>query len=1176
MRFFAHVLTAAISLSASGAYAVGPTGVLNEKSGLPAAAYYTDQMIVKYKAVTATGMNKSMPESKTVLATESGMLLTTKRDMSGNAKVYRIAGGATHVDQVREAARQLMAANPDIEYAEPDYRKFPMAAFVGTPNDTLYPNMWNLKDPASQTTSPWGGAQGGGGANLPGAWAITTGASSVVVAVLDTGILAGHEDLVGRTVPGYDFLSSAVTANDGDGRDANPADPGDCTDASLCGSSFHGSHVAGTIGAASNNGLGVTGVNWASKLQSVRVLGVGGGPDSDIADAIRWAAGLPTSDGVSPWPQGTNPTPARVLNLSLGGVGACGMAMQSAIDAAVGNGAVVIVAAGNEDGGLTAAPKSPATCANVITVAALAPDGSRAPYSNYDDGVTKYVTIAAPGGSGASPFGGAGRILSTVDGGDTVPLNDNAYFGYSGTSMATPHVAGVASLVLSVNPSLTPAQVKTILTSSARPFTSYWGPTWDCTTARCGVGMLDAAAAVQLAQGAAAPTLVSSVPVDGATDVAVEANLVLNFSTAVLAGPAGQAIVLKKTSDNSVVESFTSNGTAFIGSAGGTVAIAANVLTLNPQPTLTTSTGYYLQIDAGAIKGPTGLAYAGIADATTLNFTTSAVADITVPTLVASFPVNGTNMVPVTSNITLTFSESIQVGDAAQTIVLEDAGGVALETFTSNGTVFTGSAGGTVTISGTVLTINPNPDMAASTTYYLRMGTTAIRDMVGNAYAGMYDFATSLAFATATPDVTAPTLDLSAPANGATGVALGANIALRFSENVAVGSAGQTIRLLKSADDSVVETFTSNGSAFTGSAGGTVLVNGREVTINPGADLQYSTGYYLQIGATAIKDAAGNPYAGIADKTTLNFTAKAVPDVTAPTLASSTPADNAGNVAVNANIVLTFSEPMLLGDSGAEMVLRKADGTVVERYTSNGYLFVASAGGSATISGSLVTINPGVDLLGGTGYYLQIGALTLMDEAGNYFAGIADTTTLNFTTVAAPAASTYTAASPGGGGPITVSFTGGGPGCGFASASFAAVTPPTGISLPHGVFNFTTTSCAVGATLNFTITYPTALLPGTQYYKFGPEFGGSAVPHWYVLPGAAVVGGNQITFSITDNGQGDSDATPGVITDPGGAGVPGGVTGVPTLSEWGMLLLFLLLVGGAVHGRRRMSGFEKL
>lgn len=196
-------------------------------------AYYTDQMIVKYKPVTATGINKSMPESKTILATQSGMLLTSKRDMSGHAKVYRIAGGAAHIDQVREAARQLMADNPDIEYAEPDYRKFPMGVFVGTPNDTYYSSMWNLKDPASQTVSPWGGAQGGGGANLPGAWAAIIGDPSLVVAVLDTGILAGHEDLVGRTVPGYDFLSSPVTANDGDGRDANPADPGDCTDAAL-------------------------------------------------------------------------------------------------------------------------------------------------------------------------------------------------------------------------------------------------------------------------------------------------------------------------------------------------------------------------------------------------------------------------------------------------------------------------------------------------------------------------------------------------------------------------------------------------------------------------------------------------------------------------------------------------------------------------------------------------------------------------------------------------------------------------------------------------------------------------------------------------------------------------------------------------------------------------------
>jgi hypothetical protein len=182
------------------------------------------------------------------------------------------------------------------------------------------------------------------------------------------------------------------------------------------------------------------------------------------------------------------------------------------------------------------------------------------------------------------------------------------------------------------------------------------------------------------------------------------------------------------------------------------------------------------------------------------------------------------------------------------------------------------------------------------------------------------------------------------------------------------------------------------------------------------------------------------------------------------------------------------------------------------------------------------------------------------------------------------ASQSYTAATATGTGNETASFTGGGAGCAFGSAQFQAApaAPPAGVTMPHGVFNFTTTNCGAGATLNFTITYPQPLPAGTQYYKYGPEFGGSAVPHWYVLPGA-VVSGNQITFSITDNGLGDSNPAAGFITDPGGPGVPdapaggpgvpggSGVTSVPTLSEWGVILLSLLMAAvGLVTSRRRV------
>ena len=219
-------------------------------------------------------------------------------------------------------------------------------------------------------------------------------------------------------------------------------------------SSWHGTHVSGTIGAVSDNGIGVAGINQNSKIQPLRVLGKCGGYTSDIADAIRWSAGLPVS-GIP----NNNPTPDRVVNISLGGSGACDSVTQSAINAAVAAGTVVVVAAGNSNS--DASNFTPANCNNVITVAATGHTGSRAYYSNYGTS----VEIAAPGGDAQL----GKTILSTLNAGTQGPGADS-YANYQGTSMATPHVVGIVSLMLSLNPSLTPAQVTTMLQATATPF----------------------------------------------------------------------------------------------------------------------------------------------------------------------------------------------------------------------------------------------------------------------------------------------------------------------------------------------------------------------------------------------------------------------------------------------------------------------------------------------------------------------------------------------------------------------------------------------------------------------------------------------------------------------------------------------------------------------------------
>jgi serine protease len=239
--------------------------------------------------------------------------------------------------------------------------------------------------------------------------------------------------------------------------------------------------VAGTIGAASNNNVGVTGINWQAKLLPVRVLGKCGGLISDIVDGMRWAAGI----DILNVPHNSNP--ARVINISLGGIGSCSAAEQSAINDVVNRGAVVVVAAGNDN--QDAATSSPANCANVISVAATNRAGSRAFYSDFG----RSITISAPGGGNENDPNDA--ILSTIDSGAKGPVSPS-YAYYIGTSMATPHVTGVVSLMFSIDSALTPAQVRDFLQNNVTSFPA--GST--CATTSCGAGIVNAAAVVKAVQ----------------------------------------------------------------------------------------------------------------------------------------------------------------------------------------------------------------------------------------------------------------------------------------------------------------------------------------------------------------------------------------------------------------------------------------------------------------------------------------------------------------------------------------------------------------------------------------------------------------------------------------------------------------------------------------------------
>ncbi len=364
------------------------------------------------------------------------------------------APGADAATTLRLAA--ALAERPGVRYAHPNY----LVHALRTPNDPFYADQWHYR-----------------AIDLPAAWDVTTGEADTIVAVVDSGMAvrpgdraASHADLIDRVVGGYDFISDAATAGDGDGRDDDPFDP----------SAFsHGTHVAGTIGASTNNAIGVAGVDWRARLVDARALnGDGEGTVFDVVDALTWSAGLPTDGAPS------NPHPADVINLSLGGPGSCYPAFQDALDRIASSApedAIVVAAAGNED--VDAGTTSPASCRGVITVGATARDGNRAWYSNHGAA----IDVMAPGGAGVD-----GVVSTSPYGGDR-----DAYVPTAGTSMAAPHVAGVVALMRGIDPTIDAATVGRALAATATPLSDEaCGADVGGGTA-CGAGLIDAGAALR-------------------------------------------------------------------------------------------------------------------------------------------------------------------------------------------------------------------------------------------------------------------------------------------------------------------------------------------------------------------------------------------------------------------------------------------------------------------------------------------------------------------------------------------------------------------------------------------------------------------------------------------------------------------------------------------------------
>jgi serine protease len=534
------------------------------------------------EAVQALQLRASQLGNRVGLALQGGhavnerMQVVTAEGIDSRALVQRLASDPQVAHVVVDGWRRPLRVPNDPYFAQGP-------AVVGSSGGPAA-GQWYLKPPlvSSLTLGTDETTEVAASINATAAWDITSGDPSVRVAVLDTGIRPDHPDLAGKIVAGYDMISDAKVANDGNGRDADPSDPGDwvtdaeandssspfyhCTtpnsDGSYSGesSSWHGTQTAALIGAATNNAKGIAGAGWNVSVEPVRVLGKCGGNDSDIAAGIEWAAGV----NVPGLP--VNPNPAKVLNLSLGGSGypaqlCSDTAYPVAIADARAKGAVVVVSAGNglDDGGHALNP--PANCSGVIAVAGLRHIGTKVGFSDLGPD----VSIAAPAGNCVNTSGACiYPIMSATNTGTQGPMSSaytDSFDAGLGTSFSAPLVSATAALMFTADPGLSPDQLLQAMQHSARAFPQSGAaadangpvPTCQapgatgqlqcyCTTSTCGAGILDAAAAVAAVArltpyidvGPASPAAGQAVTLSSATSVAASGHTIVSRAWALV------------------------------------------------------------------------------------------------------------------------------------------------------------------------------------------------------------------------------------------------------------------------------------------------------------------------------------------------------------------------------------------------------------------------------------------------------------------------------------------------------------------------------------------------------------------------------------------------------------------------------------------------------------------
>ena len=666
------------------------------------------RVIVKYRSgSTLATAGAGRPQHAARLGRQLSLSLRDGRVLGPRTQALRASGlGARAL-----AAR--LAAQADVEWAVPVRRKTVQAV---VPTDPYYASnqtsitpavgQWYLRTPDATAVAA---------VNAEAAWAVSTGSAGVTVAVLDTGVRFDHPDLAGKLHPGYDFISRSSTAVDGGNRDNDASDPGDYTDARSCSagtssacSSWHGTQVAGLVGAASDNGVGMAGLGRGLMLLPVRVIGKGGGYDDDIIAGMRWAAGLANASGctsASTRSETCNPHPVQVLNLSLGATGSCSTAYQDAVTEIVAAGVVVVVAAGNDTGH---AVNEPANCEGALAVAGVRHAGTKVGYSN----VGPQVAIAAPAGNCVNLRGSClYPLLTTTNLGSTTPDSNGYSNGGSrtslGTSFAAPLVSGTVGLMLSARPGLTPAQVRSALQATARAFPTVGAQTANaptctaptgldqlecyCTTSTCGAGLLDAGAAVARAAAVSTLPVAAFVPSSDTPTVGTTVTLdaggssagVVSYQWSLSAGTGlagftgatnARTATLRVTGTGSVEVTLTvTDGAGQSSSAARTLAVTASPTAAIAASTSAPTAGATVTLDGSGSVAGTGRSIVGYQWALTEGSSLATLSSTTGAATTLRTTEAGTVEVQltVTDNLGATGSvtQTLQVGVAPQAAV---------------------------------------------------------------------------------------------------------------------------------------------------------------------------------------------------------------------------------------------------------------------------------------------------------------------------------------------------------------------------------------------------------------------------------------------------------------------------------------------------------------------------